>query len=87
AVPKHINIEDVRNFMLSQKEVENIHDLHIWAMSTTQVALTVHLKMSGKQDNRFIIYLQEQLRHKFKINHTTFQIENAETEENCSLNH
>ncbi len=87
AVPKHINIEDVRNFLLSQKEVENIHDLHIWAMSTTQVALTVHLKMSGKQDNNFIIYLQEELRHQFKINHTTFQIENAETEENCSLNH
>ncbi len=87
AVPKHINIEKVRNFLLSQKDVESIHDLHIWAMSTTQVALTAHLKMSGKQDDTFIIFLQKELKQKFKIDHTTFQIENKETEENCNLNH
>lgn len=80
AVPKHINLEKVRDFLLSQKGVENVHDLHVWAMSTTKVALTAHLIMPDGADDNFIAGLQNELDHKFGINHTTFQIENEKIE-------
>ena len=76
AVPKHIELEEVQEFLLSKEDVEGIHDLHIWAMSTTEVALTVHLVMPGGFDDRFIGSLQEELKQNFGIGHTTFQIEN-----------
>lgn len=80
AVPKHINLEKVRDFLLSQKGVENVHDLHVWAMSTTKVALTAHLIMPDGVDDNFIARLQNELDQKFGINHTTFQIENKKIE-------
>lgn len=83
AVPKNIKIEDVRNFILSQKGVEAIHDLHVWAMSTTQVALTAHLIMPEGFNDEFIAGLQRKLNDEFKIGHTTFQIENEKIEKEC----
>ncbi|MFO7788996.1 MAG: cation diffusion facilitator family transporter [Bacteroidales bacterium] len=80
AVPKHINLEKVRDFLLSQKGVENVHDLHVWAMSTTKVALTAHLIMPDGIDDNFIARLQNELDQKFGINHTTFQVENEKIE-------
>ncbi len=83
AVPKHINLDKVQEFLLSKNDVEGIHDLHIWAMSTTQVALTVHLVMPGGFSDSFIGSLQRDLREKFAIDHTTFQIENEKIELDC----
>lgn len=83
AVPKNIKIEDVRNFILSQKGVEAIHDLHVWAMSTTQVALTAHLIMPEGFNDEFIAGLQRKLNDAFKIGHTTFQIENEKIKKEC----
>jgi len=83
AVPKHIKLEEVRTFLLSQEGVEDIHDLHIWAMSTTQVALTAHLIISKGHDDTFISNLQEQLQDTFNITHSTFQIERKSFQENC----
>ncbi len=84
AVPKNINIEEVRDFLLSKDGVTDLHDLHIWAMSTTQVALTVHLIMPQGQSDNFIGNLQKELWHKFGINHTTFQVENRRIENEYS---
>ncbi len=85
AVPKNINIKDVKRFIEKKKGVESIHDLHIWAMSTTQVALTAHLVMPGGNNDRFIEELNSDLKHEFNIVHTTFQIEkqNLEHQSNC----
>jgi cobalt-zinc-cadmium efflux system protein len=83
AVPKNIDVEKVRNFIAAKNGVENLHDLHIWAMSTTQIALTAHLVMPGGNDDRFITTLQNELKEKFNIGHTTFQIENRNLEQNC----
>ena len=83
AVPKNIKLEEVRKFLISQDGVEDIHDLHIWAMSTTQVALTAHLIMPKGHRDDFITNLQEQLKHKFGIGHTTFQTETKSLQENC----
>jgi len=84
AVPGHIDVENVHDFLLSKDDVEGIHDLHIWAMSTTQVALTVHLVMPKGYDDQFIGSLQDELKKKFGIGHTTFQIENERIEEDCN---
>ncbi len=86
AVPKHIKLAKVREFLLSNEGVEDIHDLHIWAMSTTQTSLTAHLIMPGGHDDKFIHKLQEKLKHEFGIGHTTFQIENRKIEESCESN-
>ncbi|MEE4198694.1 MAG: cation diffusion facilitator family transporter [Bacteroidales bacterium] len=84
AVPKHINLEKVREFLKTQKGVESVHDLHIWAMSTTKVALTAHLIMPKGFNDVFISNLQEKLKHDFGISHTTFQIENEIIEKECN---
>lgn len=83
AVPKQVKLDKVQNFLLSQSGVEDIHDLHIWAMSTTQIALTAHLIMPNGFSDEFISELQEKLEHEFEIGHTTFQIENEKIEKEC----
>jgi cobalt-zinc-cadmium efflux system protein len=84
AVPKHINIKKVREYILSKDGVTDIHDLHVWAMSTTQVALTAHLIMPEGYNDNFISGLQDDLEYEFKINHATFQIENKAIKEDCN---
>ncbi len=84
AVPGHIKIEEVRAFLETQKGVENVHDLHIWAMSTTRVALTAHLIMPDGNSDAFLSHLQEDIEHRFGIGHTTFQIEKEQVEANCT---
>ncbi len=86
AVPKHINLEEVKTFILKQEEVKDLHDLHIWAMSTTQVALTAHLVMYSNEQNGFIKKLQDLLHHEFHIDHTTFQFECDLEENDCGVN-
>jgi len=71
AVPKHININKVSEFLRSKDEVQDIHDLHVWAISTTQIALSVHLVVPGYCDDQFLADLQEELYDKFGIGHTT----------------
>ncbi|MDZ7723854.1 MAG: cation diffusion facilitator family transporter [candidate division KSB1 bacterium] len=83
AVPGHIDSEKVRTFLLSRERVEDIHDLHIWAMSTTQVALTAHLVMPGGQDDEFMVQLNKDLRKKFGIEHTTLQVESSRLDQKC----
>jgi cobalt-zinc-cadmium efflux system protein len=86
AVPKNIDVEKVRRFIESKNGVENLHDLHIWAMSTTQAALTAHLVMPDGSDDQFISTLQTELKEKFSIEHTTFQIENKNLQQSCGNN-
>ena len=82
AVPKHISLSKVRNFLQSKPGVEEVHDLHIWAMSTTQVALTAHLISPDRHEN-LITELQKDLKE-FGITHTTFQLENRKLEKECT---
>jgi cobalt-zinc-cadmium efflux system protein len=54
AVPENVNIEAVRTYLKSLPQVSDIHDLHIWALSTTDAALTVHLTTKTQTDVTFI---------------------------------
>jgi cobalt-zinc-cadmium efflux system protein len=76
AVPSHINPSDVRRCLESLAGVKSVHDLHIWAMSTTENALTAHLVIpQGHPGDDFLADLCHDLDHRFKIKHPTIQIE------------
>ena len=87
AVPENVNIEAVRNYLKSLPEVSDIHDLHIWALSTTDAALTVHLATNTQTDVAFITNIQHQLHQQFDIEHATIQVEygKADCETNCNF--
>lgn len=87
AVPDEINIEEVKDFLLSQNHVVNLHDLHIWAISTTETALSVHLVMSELTKEPSTLHtLATALDKRFGINHATIQLEHQSAttcETNC----
>lgn len=75
-VPKGIELDAVRAFLASLPRVEDVHDLHVWAMSTTEFALTAHLVMPwGDGPPEFLEGLEHDLEHRFGIAHVTVQIE------------
>ncbi|MGM0613200.1 MAG: cation diffusion facilitator family transporter [Bacteroidota bacterium] len=81
AVPKNIDIDKVHDYLLSKEGVTDVHDLHVWAMSTTQIALTVHLVMPEGNSDKFIAELQQELQKKFGIGHSTFQVEKEKVDD------
>lgn len=86
AVPEHIELLAVRTFLQERPGVSQVHDLHVWAMSTTEVALTAHLVMpEGHPGDRFLKQIDHHLQHQFGIHHATLQIELGDTTEACHL--
>lgn len=86
AVPKSVDLLKVSQFLQQQPGVIAIHDLHIWAMSTTENALTVHLVIpTGYPGDSFMDELTHALKTKFSIVHSTLQIEQGTTKHNCCL--
>ena len=66
----------VRQFFEARPGVAGIHDLHIWPISTTEVALTCHLVIpDGHPGDAYIHELCEELEHQFGVHHSTVQIE------------
>lgn len=86
AVPAGIDIPGVRQYLTSFDHVVRIHDLHVWPLSTTETALTVHLVVNDDRlDNTFLQNLQQHLQDDFKIAHSTIQVEAAKDEKSCIL--
>lgn len=84
-VPKNIDPKEVRKYFENLSDVNEVHDLHIWAMSTTEVALTAHLIIPDKNtDDIFLKKICSDLHEKFGIDHPTIQIERNNTDEFCS---
>ena len=76
AAPSDIDPAQVRVFLAGRPGVENVHDLHIWPMSTTEIALTCHLVMpQGHPGDAFLHHLAQDLADRFHIVHSTAQIE------------
>lgn len=78
AVPPGVDPLKIRNFLVNQEGVTEIHDLHIWPMSTTDTALTAHLVMPAGASDQFLHTLNEALRDQFHIHHATIQVEKGE---------
>lgn len=76
AVPPGIELAEVRRCLASRPGVAEVHDLHIWAMSTTETALSAHLvKPDGKLDDTALAEIAHELEHRFNIHHVTVQWE------------
>jgi cobalt-zinc-cadmium efflux system protein len=84
AVPAGIDPHAVEDYLANLEGVSAVHDLHIWAMSTTEVALTVHLVMEETpRENSFLNNVSDTLRDRFGIGHATTQIEFGNCEHDC----
>ena len=86
AVPDSIDIRAIRNYLMSFDHVNSIHDLHVWPLSTTEIALTVHIVVNDDSlDNNFLRSLQQHLHDHFAIEHSTIQVETSMGENDCML--
>jgi len=86
AVPSRIDAVAVKNYLSSLIGVVEVHDLHIWGMSTTETALTAHLLMpNGHPGDDFFAEVADELDHRFRIGHPTLQIETGDAIKPCPL--
>lgn len=77
-VPKEVDTAAVERWLRSLPGVSDVHDLHVWSLSTTSVALTAHLVMpEGPSEGGFLDRVAEGLEREFHIGHSTIQIENG----------
>jgi cobalt-zinc-cadmium efflux system protein len=86
AVPEGVAIDAVRQYLMEVPGVVDLHDLHVWGMSTTETALTAHLMViDAPQENRLLGEVAEQLHERFDIEHVTIQLERVDSEYFCPL--
>jgi cobalt-zinc-cadmium efflux system protein len=87
AVPASVDVSAVKQYLESCEHVERIHDLHVWPLSTTETALTVHLVVDDKRlSNELLSSVQQHLHDRFGIEHSTIQVETCAGENHCMLN-
>ena len=85
-VPASVELHSVKSYLSALPGVSDVHDLHVWAMSTSETALTVHLVMcGGHPGDEFLNRVAEELHHDFAIEHATIQIEISTRD--CALSH
>ncbi|TXM72190.1 cation transporter [Methylobacterium sp. WL12] len=78
AVPPGIDPDTVQSHLEGLPGVAALHDLHVWAMSTTETCLTAHLLMpGGRPDDAFLMDAAAGIRERFGIGHTTLQVETS----------
>jgi len=86
AVPGQIDVGAVHTYLAALPKVSEVHDLHIWAMSTTETALTAHLVMpANSSEPCFLGDVCKVLHDRFRIEHATLQIDPQEAPEVCKL--
>ena len=85
AVPAGVSPDDVRDWLAALPGVTEVHDLHIWALSTTETALTAHLVYAGAASGRRLYDVSGELGRRFGIGHATLQIESAADAALCRL--
>jgi cobalt-zinc-cadmium efflux system protein len=84
AVPKKINQEKVKEYLFKLKGVKAVHDLHIWALSTKETALTAHLVCPEREFTDHDFHkINDDLKQHFHIAHVTLQIERGSLENPC----
>lgn len=86
ATPRGIDTQKVRDWLAGRPGVSEVHDLHIWAMSTTETAMTAHVvRPLGADHDQFLHDACAELASKFKIGHVTIQVETSHGAHACAL--
>jgi len=86
AAPRGIDTKKVREWLAARPGVSEVHDLHIWAMSTTETALTAHVvRPLDASHDQFLHEACAELASKFKIGHVTIQVETSHGAHGCRL--
>ena len=84
AVPAEIDLREVSDYLLNVPGVKAVHDLHIWAMSTAETALTAHVvKPVLENDDAMLTRIDTELRDRFGIAHVTLQVERSDILNRC----
>jgi cobalt-zinc-cadmium efflux system protein len=86
AVPKQIDLKIVRAFLLREAGVKEVHDLHVWAMSTTEIAMTCHLSTHNPElffTSGRLQKIADDIEHQFGICHSTIQVDHESAVEHC----
>jgi cobalt-zinc-cadmium efflux system protein len=85
SAPGHVNVDEVRVAILGVEGVGEVHDLHVWTITSGFVALSAHVVTSGGaeagEDGDLLPVLRDELRRRFGIEHVTIQVE----EEPCGV--
>lgn len=85
AVPPGVDLTQVRSSLEGKPGVAEVHDLHVWSLSTTDVAMTAHLLMpGGHPGDAFLLGAAGDLKERFGIGHVTLQVE-TDPATSCSL--
>ncbi|WAP71523.1 MULTISPECIES: cation diffusion facilitator family transporter [Aurantimonadaceae] len=84
AVPPGIDLTAIRSSLEAMPGVTDVHDLHVWPLSTTETALTTHLVMPDGAGDGFLENAKAEMKKRFGIGHATFQHE-TENQCRCSL--
>ena len=88
AVPPNIDLAKVRAFLLDLQGVTDLHDLHVWSLSTTETALTCHLVMPGGcPGDELLDHAAQELKEHFGIGHVTLQPERAPSADHVAALH
>lgn len=82
-VPDQIDAPAVLDYLVGLPGVQCVHDLHIWAASTTENVITAHLVMPNGGSDDFLHQTAEYLQHEFNIHHATIQIEQSDIRGIC----
>lgn len=86
AAPENVDPLEVRRYLAGLPGVAEVHDLHIWAISTTETALTAHLVMpAGHPGDEFFGQVVHHIETRFRIGHATIQIETGTSGHPCIL--
>jgi cobalt-zinc-cadmium efflux system protein len=84
AVPPSIDFDEVHSALLELPNVTDVHDLHIWAVSTTEIAMTAHVvRPRVENDDATLKAANEMLHARFHIDHATIQIERSVSAADC----
>lgn len=84
AIPHHIDHHSIRRYLEQLPGVAALHDLHIWGLSTKEIALTAHLVMPEQRlSDADYKKINETLKHDFKVDHVTLQVETGSQEHPC----
>ncbi|MBU0695772.1 MAG: cation diffusion facilitator family transporter [Bacteroidetes bacterium] len=87
AAPEKFDVENIEQAILSHPNVLRIHDLHVWALSTSQNALSVHVVSDLNTPDQLLEELNKIIKKQFNISHNTIQIEKSTAHLHCDCSH